>query len=277
MSTSFPTSIDNFTDPQATDDTSLVPHDLQHAGANDAITAIETKLGSGASTPTAGTILRGTGTGTTAYGQVNVSTDVAAFSSANLRALLSDETGTGSAVFGTSPTIATPTLTIPVIADFTSATHTHANTAGGGTLGSSAFQDASVLSRNLKPTYGRLQATSNLTLSTALQDIPGCTVTFSPATASNVLVWGVFAANGNSAVTAGDLMQGALVVDGTAQGSSATFVFSTITARATVTQVWLIALSAASHTIKLQAQNINHSTGLIDTVHTSMTYLVLSQ
>lgn len=36
-------------------------------------------------------------------------------SSANLKALLTDETGSGAAVFGTSPTIATPALTDPVI------------------------------------------------------------------------------------------------------------------------------------------------------------------
>lgn len=36
-------------------------------------------------------------------------------SSANLRSLLTDETGTGAAVFATSPAIATPTLTDPII------------------------------------------------------------------------------------------------------------------------------------------------------------------
>lgn len=36
-------------------------------------------------------------------------------SSANLRSLLTDETGTGAAVFATSPAITTPTLTDPVI------------------------------------------------------------------------------------------------------------------------------------------------------------------
>jgi hypothetical protein len=49
--------------------------------------------------------------------------------SAGLRSALSDETGTGVAVFNDSPTILTPT-----IASFTNATHTHQNTAGGGQL-----------------------------------------------------------------------------------------------------------------------------------------------
>lgn len=50
-------------------------------------------------------------------------------SSANLAAALTDETGTGLAVFGTSPTIVTPT-----IASMINANHTHAAGAGGGVL-----------------------------------------------------------------------------------------------------------------------------------------------
>lgn len=54
--------------------------------------------------------------------------------SAGLISALSDETGTGAAVFGTSPTIVTPT-----IASFANATHTHQNNAGGGTLDAAAI------------------------------------------------------------------------------------------------------------------------------------------
>lgn len=53
----------------------------------------------------------------------------AATTSAQLRTLLSDESGTGAAVFADSPTIITPT-----IASLTNAQHTHQNAAGGGTL-----------------------------------------------------------------------------------------------------------------------------------------------
>jgi hypothetical protein len=51
------------------------------------------------------------------------------FSSADLAALLTDETGTGLAVFNT-----TPTLVTPAIGSFANATHTHQNAAGGGQL-----------------------------------------------------------------------------------------------------------------------------------------------
>lgn len=43
---------------------------------NNAIIALETKLGIGSSTPITGTVLRGTGTGSSAYGQVNLTSDV---------------------------------------------------------------------------------------------------------------------------------------------------------------------------------------------------------
>jgi hypothetical protein len=74
-------------------------------------------------TPTLGTPASGTLTNCTglpvASGVSGLGTSVATFlatpSSANLRAALTDETGTGSAVFATSPTIASPTLTAPVL------------------------------------------------------------------------------------------------------------------------------------------------------------------
>jgi hypothetical protein len=74
-------------------------------------------------TPILGTPISGTLTNCTglpvASGISGLGTSVATFlatpSSANLRAALTDETGTGSAVFATSPTIASPTLTAPVL------------------------------------------------------------------------------------------------------------------------------------------------------------------
>ena len=50
------------------------------------------------------------GTGITSFG-TGVATFLGTPSSANLRSALTDETGTGSAVFGTSPTISSPTIT----------------------------------------------------------------------------------------------------------------------------------------------------------------------
>lgn len=63
--------------------------------------------------------------------------------SAQLASVLSDETGTGLAVFGTSPTIVTPT-----IASFVNATHTHQNGAGGGQLTEAALNLSDVTTAN---------------------------------------------------------------------------------------------------------------------------------
>jgi hypothetical protein len=69
-------------------------------------------------TPASGTLTNATGlpisTGVSGLG-TGVATFLGTPSSANLRSALTDETGTGSAVFGTSPTIATPTITSPTI------------------------------------------------------------------------------------------------------------------------------------------------------------------
>lgn len=67
----------------------------------------------------------------------------AATTSAQLASVLSDETGTGAAVFGTSPTIVTPT-----IASFANATHSHANSAGGGQLSEPAFSFSNITTAN---------------------------------------------------------------------------------------------------------------------------------
>ena len=47
MATSFPTSLDALTNPTATDtlDSATVPHAVQHANANDAIEALQAKVG----------------------------------------------------------------------------------------------------------------------------------------------------------------------------------------------------------------------------------------
>jgi hypothetical protein len=45
MATSFPTSLDSLTNPSATDTLDSPPHDEQHADANDAIEALQAKVG----------------------------------------------------------------------------------------------------------------------------------------------------------------------------------------------------------------------------------------
>jgi hypothetical protein len=68
MPTSYPGAIDSLANPATGNNTTNPPHIAQHATANDAIEAIETKLGTGASVPTtAGHVLTVTGAGATAF------------------------------------------------------------------------------------------------------------------------------------------------------------------------------------------------------------------
>jgi hypothetical protein len=45
MATSFPSGLDSFTNPTAVDTLDSPPHDTQHADANDAIEALQAKVG----------------------------------------------------------------------------------------------------------------------------------------------------------------------------------------------------------------------------------------
>lgn len=62
--------------------------------------------------------------------------------SAGIAGAITDETGSGALVFGTSPTIVTPT-----IASFSNATHNHTNAAGGGQLTDAALSAAVTIAK----------------------------------------------------------------------------------------------------------------------------------
>ena len=66
-STNFPTSLDTLTNPAGTDSVATVSHSGQHSNANDAIEAIEAKLGTGASTAVTNSIFAGNGAGTSLW------------------------------------------------------------------------------------------------------------------------------------------------------------------------------------------------------------------
>jgi hypothetical protein len=85
-------------------------------------------------TPASGTLTNATGlpvaTGISGLG-ANVATFLATPSSDNLRAALIDETGTGSAVFATSPTLVTPALGTPASGVLTNCTGTASGLSAG--------------------------------------------------------------------------------------------------------------------------------------------------
>jgi len=131
----FPSSIDSFAGFTSTDTLAHDNHASQENQQETAIVAIETKLGTGASTSTNNTVLRGNGSGTSTFDQVHLATDVSGvLSASNGGSGTSSTTGSGALVLQTSPTIITP-----IVSDFTNSSHNHQNTAGGGILSETAL------------------------------------------------------------------------------------------------------------------------------------------
>ena len=88
-------------------------------------------------TPASGVLTNATG--------LPIATGLAAGTSANLRSVISDETGTGALVFGTSPTLATPALGTPSALVLTNATALPAAQVAQGTMASGMVLVAPVL------------------------------------------------------------------------------------------------------------------------------------
>ena len=83
MAISFPTSLDNFTNPTNTDPLNSPSHSVQHSDLNDAVEALESKLGVGVSpagSATAGQLLTVSTNGTTIWSNAVYDTDQAILS-----------------------------------------------------------------------------------------------------------------------------------------------------------------------------------------------------
>lgn len=126
------------------------------------VTAVATKVGTGASTPASNQVLRGTGSGTSAWGQVNLGTDVSSvLPVASGGTGATQSTGSGKTVLDTAPTISgasltgSPTLTTPTIADYSNATHTHGSNSQGGKLTGSTALTAGTVTRTELATITR--------------------------------------------------------------------------------------------------------------------------
>ncbi|MGZ4542076.1 MAG: hypothetical protein ACXVXI_02895, partial [Mycobacteriaceae bacterium] len=119
------------------------------------------------------------------------------------------------------------------------------------------------------PTMGEVDASGNLTLTGSAQDVPGATITLTPTVPGKLLVVGTF---DFSCTVAGEILSGNLNVDGTAQTQAALMAGSIN--RLAVTRHWTVSLTAASHTIKLQASRLSGTgtTHSVNSIHTGFSY-----
>ena len=66
----YPTTLPSFSNPTSANYLNNPAHHTQHGSNNDETVAVATKIGTGASTPTANTVLKGSGAGTSAWSSI---------------------------------------------------------------------------------------------------------------------------------------------------------------------------------------------------------------
>lgn len=122
--------------------------------------------------------------------------------------------------------------------------------------------DQKILSRHLAPTVILESATADVTINSSSSfDITGATSTFTPAIASYAMVRGYV--DLRAATTANDVFAINLDVDGVNQTPVISFGVPTSGGRFSLSQEWLISLSAVSHTLKLEGTRVSGTGSVI--------------
>lgn len=120
------------------------------------------------------------------------------------------------------------------------------------TIATADLADESVTSRKLAPTIIRETCTAGgATSSTTETDVTGCTSTFTPAIASVAKVTAYYDLTGD---TLADIYQLLLDVDAANEVTLAPFYVDVATHGSMICMGWVLALTAASHTIKMQVK-----------------------
>lgn len=188
---SYPTSLDSLVNPNGTDSVATVSHSAQHSNANDAIEALETKLGITGSTAVTGSILAGNGAGSsiwTTYGTTTnfTATNLFGTTLGTFGTLLSQGSSTivgGLTITGNSTT----TNATSTIGAFTSlATSTRYFGAGLSTCSGNNFLQWTGGSFNCTAPTGGSQVTSGISTSTGTQVFVSG---ISMAAGNTILLW----------------------------------------------------------------------------------------
>lgn len=169
--TNFPTSLDTLTNPSGTDSVATVSHSGQHSNANDAIEAIEAKVGITASTPITGTVLAGTGAGTSVWTTFATttnlqSTNILATGSSTLQNFtFINATGTKATTTDFFSTIFTATnaTTTNLFSTTASSTNLFATLFSGGNITSSGLGTFTNLLANASSTFQNFTAVNATT------------------------------------------------------------------------------------------------------------------
>ena len=140
------------------------------------------------------------------------------------------------------------------------------------------MSETKVTTAELKPTFGVVLSTIDLTLQNGTYaDVPGATITLTPAVPSTIVVIATFDMDTPGSGYAGN---GKINIDGADQtptailGAGATALSFNRGSAVTMIQA---NLTAASHTIKLRAQNSGSPSGIVRAPHTHFFYILFSQ
>jgi len=269
---SYPTSIDSVPEPSATSPTNNPSASGVSVAQTNAIVALETKMGTGSSTAVAGQVLTATGTGTSAWAPVTLSSmATGVLPVVNGGTGVTTKTGTGNVVLSSSPVITTPTgivasdvglgnvnNTSDATKNAATATLTNKSMDGGSNtftnLTGSSLANGTVNTVNTKldtinHTFNTGSSSDFSTTSATYVDVTGSSFTYTAPTGKGVtlLLWANL-----SMYVSGTGGYVSLNVNGLIVGKSA-YSESTVTVTPTASAVVTVA-SGATVTIKLQAK-----------------------
>jgi len=140
-----------------------------------------------------------------------------------------------------------------------------------GAIGPDQIADGAIDSRNARLSTGRVQAGS-LQLTNEYQDVPGTTLTLTPATDQTYLIYVTADFQATDAIAVAQLH-----VDGVYQSGEIHFKNQGDQGRGTVSQAFLVNLNAGTHTLVLKAVQASGTSAYVYGTHTTITYFAISQ